>query len=254
MELILKTRPFFLAAVVVCGSISFSTGLLSAQGSRYYGYSADSTVLTVVEHEWHPTAAQVFEIQLLLRELGFNPGAPDGTVGPRTTAAIKDFQRSINAQADGQLTKDVYKQIIEAFTLVDQSPESKPRRELLTQSVPTDSQTLESQFGCLSAASSVWEIEDVDGGKLTLILRRDGSVEGPSFPEHWRWQPTEEGIEINYDNRMGMTVTRRGRLEGSSLMVGEAADSRERSWTWKAERVQGSPNSNNSDCIQKDAR
>ncbi len=44
---------------------------------------------------------QVVEIQTALAALGFQPGEPDGVVGPMTRDAIKDYQRQISQPADG---------------------------------------------------------------------------------------------------------------------------------------------------------
>ncbi len=43
----------------------------------------------------------VRKLQDRLRELGFDPGASDGAMGPRTVAAVKGFQQSKGLQADG---------------------------------------------------------------------------------------------------------------------------------------------------------
>ena len=47
---------------------------------------------------------RVIQIQEMLNELGFNPGAIDGDFGPRTRTAIIEFQRSIDAPATGMIT------------------------------------------------------------------------------------------------------------------------------------------------------
>lgn len=47
------------------------------------------------------TRDQRTELQTLLNRRGFNVGTPDGVIGPRTRAAIIDFQRSAGLRADG---------------------------------------------------------------------------------------------------------------------------------------------------------
>lgn len=47
------------------------------------------------------TGPDVQEIQTLLRDRGFDPGAVDGDFGPRTMAAVMAFQRSNNLIVDG---------------------------------------------------------------------------------------------------------------------------------------------------------
>ena len=48
-------------------------------------------------------SARVREIQLALKAAGFDPGTPDGKMGPRTRAAIRDFQIAHGLQADGKV-------------------------------------------------------------------------------------------------------------------------------------------------------
>lgn len=56
-----------------------------------------------------PVAARLFggvrRIQEKLKELGFNPGTPDGRFGPNTSHALADFQRSRNLPAMGLMTE-----------------------------------------------------------------------------------------------------------------------------------------------------
>jgi localization factor PodJL len=47
------------------------------------------------------------EIQSLLARLRYNVGTPDGRIGPRTTAAIREFQRSAGMTPDGQATPEL---------------------------------------------------------------------------------------------------------------------------------------------------
>jgi putative chitinase len=47
------------------------------------------------------TGDQVIELQTRLKELGFDPGVVDGDFGPKTTAAVRDFQRSKGLEDDG---------------------------------------------------------------------------------------------------------------------------------------------------------
>ena len=49
---------------------------------------------------------RVLQIQEMLEELGFDPGASDGVFGARTRAAVIEFQRSIGARVTGRMTVD----------------------------------------------------------------------------------------------------------------------------------------------------
>ena len=43
----------------------------------------------------------IYKVQVRLNELGYDCGTPDGAKGPRTTEAIKQFQRDNGLTADG---------------------------------------------------------------------------------------------------------------------------------------------------------
>jgi hyperosmotically inducible periplasmic protein len=50
--------------------------------------------------------AQVMAMQQALNEKGFNPGPIDGSHGPRTTSALKDYQKSENLTVTGTMDHD----------------------------------------------------------------------------------------------------------------------------------------------------
>ena len=251
MEVKVRSLQCLIASILISWLISAQTGLLPAQEPSSGVHAAQLKEIQDAEDEWRPTSAEILEVQLFLLELGFDPGLPDGTMGRRTIAAIEAFQRANKIEADGKLTKDFYERLTKEYV------ESNPSSALTTspviteQPAPVDSQAQKPGRDCTLIPNSVWLFEDSFGGKFTMALQEDGSVEGPIYPDHWRWQADGQDIEIKYDNHMGMTVSRRGHLEGSSLMVGEAVDSRERSWTWRAERLQPSPDDPNRECLPR---
>ncbi len=51
------------------------------------------------------------ELQLLLRQRGYDPGAVDGLIGPRTQRAIRAFQRATQQPADGYPSMEVLNQL-----------------------------------------------------------------------------------------------------------------------------------------------
>lgn len=65
----------------------------------------DDAVLDAMEAA-HPTAT-VAEVQRRLSGLGFDVGPDDGRIGPRTRAAIRQFQLSADLPVDGYLTPDL---------------------------------------------------------------------------------------------------------------------------------------------------
>jgi hyperosmotically inducible protein len=50
--------------------------------------------------------AQVMAMQQALNDKGFNPGPIDGTQGPRTTSALKDYQKAENLTVTGTMDHD----------------------------------------------------------------------------------------------------------------------------------------------------
>ena len=54
--------------------------------------------------------------QLLLAELGYDPGRPDGTLGPKTQAAIIQFQTQAGMRPDGQVSDRLLIQLSKANT------------------------------------------------------------------------------------------------------------------------------------------
>ncbi len=47
--------------------------------------------------------ARVQQIQLALKAAGFDPGSSDGKLGPRTKAAVRDFQQANGLNPDGKV-------------------------------------------------------------------------------------------------------------------------------------------------------
>ena len=66
------------------------------------------------------TREQVRQLQADLKQLGYDPGEPDGIFGPATRAALGDFQKSLGLIADGHLDAGIMAEVREAATL---SPE-----------------------------------------------------------------------------------------------------------------------------------
>ncbi len=51
-------------------------------------------------------------IQAILNKNGFDAGAPDGTMGEKTVAALKSFQKSVGLPTDGRVTDQVVKELL----------------------------------------------------------------------------------------------------------------------------------------------
>ncbi|HEY8531226.1 MAG TPA: peptidoglycan-binding protein, partial [Limnochorda sp.] len=54
------------------------------------------------------TGADVVQVQLRLKELGFDLGYADGRFGPQTEAAVRELQRFYGLPEDGRVYEDVY--------------------------------------------------------------------------------------------------------------------------------------------------
>lgn len=63
-------------------------------------------------YSYTPDKRKIKEIQLLLMYKGFVPGDVDGTMGPDTRDAIKNFQQSLNLPTSGYLGKKTWSAIM----------------------------------------------------------------------------------------------------------------------------------------------
>jgi cytoskeletal protein RodZ len=65
--------------------------------------TAKTPTATVPTATLHPgdTGTQVKQLQQALNSLGYDVGTPDGVYGPKTEAAVKEFQTKQNLTADG---------------------------------------------------------------------------------------------------------------------------------------------------------
>jgi peptidoglycan hydrolase-like protein with peptidoglycan-binding domain len=64
--------------------------------------------------------------QQALRDKGFNPGPIDGVMGPRTTAAVKDFQQKENLTVTGSLDAETNSRLMAAAPPAA-SPSAEPK-------------------------------------------------------------------------------------------------------------------------------
>jgi peptidoglycan hydrolase-like protein with peptidoglycan-binding domain len=183
---------------------------------------------------WLPTSTQVGQIQARLKALGFDPGPLDGNVGPRTITAVRAYQGSIGTVPDGNLTLELYQRLMEP----NAAPASAAAMPFAAAG-PSEADVAvapSSSNKCATAPREVWRFRDSLGSSFELTLQKNGTVDGPTSPGQWQWQTKSEGIEIVYDNGMGLRVTRIGHLQDADKMTGEATDSRGRSWDWSAQR------------------
>lgn len=85
------------------GDILFRSGTNAYTQNRELDFNGDGQITS--GEATSPVAARLFggvtRVQQRLQGLGFDPGAPDGIFGPRTSQALADFQRSRNLPASG---------------------------------------------------------------------------------------------------------------------------------------------------------
>ena len=78
------------------------------------------------------TSAMVKEAQELLNALGYDAGAADGVYGPRTSAAVKAFQRVKKLRRDGHVTKKLLDLLREEKRASDEARAAAIAREVQT--------------------------------------------------------------------------------------------------------------------------
>ena len=75
---------------------------------------ADSGVLERVQPEFSSRAELIRAIQAELKRLGYDTGAPDGMMGPRTRKAIREFEKDEGFTESGEPSVSLYKNLLEA--------------------------------------------------------------------------------------------------------------------------------------------
>ena len=67
------------------------------------------------------------QVQLLLQNLGYQPGTVDGVIGANTTTAIQRFQRDVGLAANGLINEDLLDALIVAEPLIQAIPTANQR-------------------------------------------------------------------------------------------------------------------------------
>lgn len=198
-----------------------------------------------------PTAQTILvqQVQIALIRLGYDPGPADGLIGDRTTRSVRAFQQQAGLPVDGRVTPTLYGILRDAIdtppaTVASEAP-PPPATTTATVADPplraggrADPVTPNAAAAAgATFVNSLWTITDPDGATLTLRLMPDGKISDVESPLYWKWQLRGEEIQINYDNKLGGWVERRGRIVSANELRGEAVSSREREWTWRARRI-----------------
>jgi len=73
-------------------------------------------------------AARIRDIQLALKAAGFDPGTTDGKMGPRTKAAVRDFQLAHGLDGDGKVGQKTWSKL-EPFLKDDQPSQTNTSQQ-----------------------------------------------------------------------------------------------------------------------------
>lgn len=169
------------------------------------------------------TTATIRSIQTLLARLGYDAGPADGTLGARTLAAIRDFQRARGLRADGRPSASLLHDLAARMAAVTPSAAAGPAP------APNESVPL---------IGTTWEFMDASGSIFRARFEPDGSMLGPGGDlRFWKWSLTADGIAIVFDNRMGTQIRREGRFVDQKWLNGTAESSSGRRWDWVANRL-----------------
>jgi len=74
----------------------------------------------------HKSSDDVRQAQQALMDKGFDPGPIDGKMGPKTKAAITQFQTKENLKANGRLDRETKAKLITASSSTTTSPAASP--------------------------------------------------------------------------------------------------------------------------------
>ena len=74
---------------------------------RWFGGSSSGSASNTASYSAPASSPQVAETQTNLIRLGYDPGPVDGLMGPRTRAALQEYQRDHGFSADGRLSQEV---------------------------------------------------------------------------------------------------------------------------------------------------
>ncbi len=105
----------------------------------------------------------VEEVQILLTDLGYNPGGIDGVVGPATIEALEQFQRNQGLPVDGELSVDLLNQLQTIVTTAE-AQEDVAEEEIIVASGAAGS---EDETPLLDDEPEIAELPDV--GRFEVV-------------------------------------------------------------------------------------
>ena len=213
----------YAAAAILCLSIAVAPGMRTADAQSM----APDGLL------------RIQQIQQMLIGEGFDPGPADGVLGGRTVTALLAFQRRAGLPQTGRPDAAVFDALAtraaaRANPAANAAPASAPPAPAAAGTSP------EAPEAPSPLADTRWQLVDESGAQRILALGAGGEVLNVTNPGFWKWQATEDGIRIEYQNGVGGWVRRTGRFTGPDSIAGTASSSRDRAWRWTGKRLNGS--------------
>jgi hypothetical protein len=85
---------------------------------------------------------------------------------------------------------------------------------------------------------TVWRFMDASGASFIGHFLENGRFEGSGDARLWKWELTDHGISIVFDNAMGTRIVRDGRFIDPKWLNGSALSSDGAKWDWVANRIE----------------
>ena len=166
---------------------------------------APEDIMAVVSESVTPPNL-VEEVQILLTDLGYKPGNPDGIVGPATIRALEQFQRNQGVAVDGEMSVELLAQLqtVRATAEVLEAQNSEP---ILVASGAAD----ESDKTPILEAEPVVELEAADVDRFEIV----GVSLGDSLGAVRRLRPFDQKGEL--DESLSLVTASFGGSEGEIL-------------------------------------
>jgi peptidoglycan hydrolase-like protein with peptidoglycan-binding domain len=101
----MKAKPIFIAVAAMFSAAAIAGGNTSSQGSSSEQHSQQSATQQQSQSQAQ-NPETVKQVQEKLSAAGLDVGQPDGKIGPKTQAALKQFQEKEGLQASGQLDQE----------------------------------------------------------------------------------------------------------------------------------------------------
>jgi peptidoglycan hydrolase-like protein with peptidoglycan-binding domain len=102
----MKAKPIFIAVAAMFSAAAIAGGNTSSQGASSEQHSQQSATQQQQSQSQSQNPETVKQVQEKLSAAGLDVGQPDGKIGPKTQAALKQFQEKEGLQASGQLDQE----------------------------------------------------------------------------------------------------------------------------------------------------